>query len=343
MARRLRARDLWLPILGAVVLGAIAAELVQDIGAAAPPAPLPPTTLGSWPGRPLRDVQAVGAGPLPAGLLPAATGMMAALEGWRSATFEQDVVVSVVAHDPLGRWGYYDASAHQLRIVGDSAGVIGAMTVVHELTHALQDQHLDLGARAVPPLGTDANLAWRALVEGEAMLAGAELTGVPLDAHGELPQLRALDDGAAESLFVYMDGAAFVSAVRDARGWAGLTAAWQTPPRTTVEILDPSLYLDETPLLDPEALGEGERAGAYALWRLLGETPEGRAEGRAIARAWRGDARDEGGGTWTLAVAPPWDERLVALAPDALAASGLRDGTARLLAPGEIRLRWQAP
>ena len=340
---RLRSRDLWLPLLVALVLGALAADLVQDLGAASQPHPLPPTSLGDWPGRPGADVQAVGAGPIPAGLLPAATGMMAALEEWRDAAFEADVRVSVVAHDPLGRWGFYDAASHELRIVGDSSGVIGAMTVVHELAHALQDQHLGLGARAIPTDDVDAALAWRAMIEGEAMLASAELTGVPLGAHGDLPSQRALGDDAAESLFLYMDGAAFVTAVRDARGNAGLSAAWAVPPTATVQILAPSVYLDEVTLPPAEALGTGERAGAYALWRLLGETPEGRREGRAIAKAWRGDARDPATGTWVVRLEEPLDARLVALAPDALAAAGHAAPTATLRRPGEVVLHWSPP
>ena len=271
MARRIHPRHLWLPVLVAVVLGALSADLVQDLGAVSQPAPLPPTSLGQWPGTPQTGVQAVGAGPIPAGLLPAATGMMAALETWRDARFQDDVLVSVVAHDPMGRWGYYDAEDHQLRVVGDSSGVIGAMTVVHELAHALQDQHLGLGTRVLPTDDPDALLAWRAMVEGEAMLAGAELTGVPLGAHGDLPSQRALGDDAAESLFLYMDGAAFVAAVRDARGLDGLSAAWDAPPRTTVEILEPSVFLERTELVEPDVLGAGSRAGAYALWRLLGD------------------------------------------------------------------------
>jgi hypothetical protein len=290
MARDLPLRDLWLLLLGALVMGALAAELlgaVEDVPAS-PPMSSP--TLGEWPGRPRGRTQAVGSGALPAGLLQAATGMMASLEDWRGAAFSENVLISVVGHDPAGRWGYYDAERHELRVVGDRGGVLGAMTVVHELSHALQDQHLALGARAVPPEASDAGMAWRALVEGEAMLAGAELTGVPLDGHGDLPSQRRLDDEAAVSLFLYMDGAAFVSALREAGGWEAVDAAWARPPRTTAEILAPARYLAAHEPVASVTLGPGERAGAFALWRLLSHTAEGRGEGRAIAAAWRGDA-----------------------------------------------------
>ena len=340
---RLRSRDLWLPLLVAVILGALAADLVQDLGATSQPHPLPPTSLGTWPGTPEEGVQAVGSGPIPAGLLPAATGMMAALEDWRDAAFEDDVRVSVIAHDPLGRWGFYDADTHELRVVGDSGGVIGAMTVVHELAHALQDQHLALGARTVPTDDADAALAWRAMVEGEAMLASAELTGVPMSAHGDLPSQRVLGDDAAESLFLYMDGSAFVAAVRDARGNAGLSEAWDAPPTATVQVLDPSVYLEGVKLQPAEALGPGDRAGAYALWRLLGHTSEGRREGRAIAKAWRGDTRNAETGTWVVRVEAPLDARLLALGPDALAAAGHATPTATLRHPGEVVLQWSLP
>lgn len=342
MAFRIRPRDLWLPVLGAFVGGVVVAQVVSDLGTPTPSTQMITTTLGAWPGRPAGGVQAVGSGPLPPGLLSAATGMMAALENWRDARFTRDVQLSVLNSDPLGRWGYYDAGSGLLRVIGNGGATLGPMTVVHELCHALQDQHLDLDGRSIPPQGTDAALAWRALVEGEAMLAGAEITGVPIDSHGDLPQRQRLDDDAARALFLYMDGANFVAALREAGGWKAVDRAWQSPPQTSLEILDPPAHLQGVTLTPAAHLGPGQRAGAFALWRLLSHTESGRSEGRALVKGWRGDARigDEQSGRWILALTAATVDRMLELAPAAMEAAGLPEPRAEPIGPQRILLAW---
>ena len=67
--------------------------------------------------------------------------------------------------------GYYSYDDERIRIRGMSLGPAAKSTLVHELTHALQDQHFDLGKRQKAFEEDDddaASTAFDALVEGDA-------------------------------------------------------------------------------------------------------------------------------------------------------------------------------
>ncbi len=297
-----RLRHAWLAVVAAVVLGALAAELATD---RVEDDTLPPVDAGPFRGEPESGFRAVGAGPLPAGFLQASTGIMAALEGWRAQPFSADVSVAWRASDPDGRWGWYDATGDQLVVVDPPDPTLGPMTLVHELHHALQDQQHDLASfRPVDPT-SDAGLARLALVEGEAMLAGAELLGVGLALHDGLPTQRALGDEQLEVLFLYMDGARFVQHLREAGGWRTVDAAWRHPPDNTGAILDPRWYRAGGVATAPAELGGGARVGALGLMKWLAAAPGTRADARELAAAWRGDARrgDGAEAVWVLLLA----------------------------------------
>lgn len=66
-----------------------------------------------------------------------------------------------------GLMGFYDPWTDELVVRGTSWTPMVEGTVVHELTHALQDQHFDLAAILDAP-GPEADLAARALIEGDA-------------------------------------------------------------------------------------------------------------------------------------------------------------------------------
>lgn len=200
---------------------------------------------------------AIGMAPLPDGLLNEATAAMRRLETWRGVHFTEDVRLRVVAADGEGREGWYDAGRDELVLVAGRPATFRALTLVHELCHALQDQHLDLGQRGPTGSGPDAERAWRALVEGEATLAAAELGG--LDLHGHHQGLAgAGDDAAQDTLFTTLQGARYVAALRDRGGWAAVEARWADPPTTAVEILRPGLG---AAVSAAEQLGGGVAAG----------------------------------------------------------------------------------
>ena len=95
------------------------------------------------------------------------TGMMRAvglLEG------KVDLFESSNKLAKVGTLGYYSYEDERIRIRGEKLTPAVQSTLVHELTHALQDQHFDLGARfkALEDDEGAASSSFRAVVEGDA-------------------------------------------------------------------------------------------------------------------------------------------------------------------------------
>ena len=149
--------------------------------------------------------------------------------------------------------GYYDPRRRRLSLVR-GAGV-DDVTLAHELTHALEDQHVSL-RRLEGGRDDDASTAEQALVEGAATLVmeryaarwpsatplGDALAGFTQATSGTpLPQYT-----LRELIFPYLQGERFVQALRDTDGgrWALVDVAERArPPRTTAEILQPLRWL----------------------------------------------------------------------------------------------------
>ena len=124
------------------------------------------------------------------------------------------------------------------------------MILAHELTHALQDQNFDLELAdgRESPTTSDAMLAFKALVEGDATLAGFAYVRGGMDdtladfitAHlTDLPQISAAketnvpDALSIPFIFQYAEGAAFVREAYRRGGWDAVDAAFREPPEST--------------------------------------------------------------------------------------------------------------
>jgi len=198
------------------------------------------------------------------------------------------------------------------------AGAAEKLIYTHELTHALQDQNLDLDRR-IKALKDDGDraLALQCLLEGEATLvmiraALSDLPGAdesveeqlaPLLTAGSLEKDNAPKDVPAyfteQLFFPYVDGTAYVRRAVKAGGWAEVDRLWKSPPRTTSEILHPELppFAPAADLLPdhPERLAP---AGARLLYldtmgewglRFLLRRGLAAAEADPAAAGWRGD------------------------------------------------------
>ncbi|HEX5660570.1 MAG TPA: hypothetical protein VFX59_25430, partial [Polyangiales bacterium] len=150
--------------------------------------------------------------------------------------------------------GYYDPKEKRLAVRSDIARALDdegprsfawRATVVHELVHALQDQHFDLGAAVEQERSTDADNAFGALVEGDATFAmlgysaggGASLREIAQQPDRILavlsrapeqlsPALRAAPALLREPLlFRYREGARFCARLFAERGWSRVDAA----------------------------------------------------------------------------------------------------------------------
>jgi hypothetical protein len=183
--------------------------------------------------------------------------------------------------------GFYDPHRKVLAVVDRQGGLLGAEAVaqlgadavhkmedgllVHELTHALQDQHFDLDHLDDPDPLSDSGVARLALVEGDASLVMFDdLLQAPL---AEQPGARTLLDGllgeiAAEAtapgsaklpgdrelaaapewfrdtlLFSYSEGASFCLELRRHGGQKLLDYAFAVdPPRSSEQILHPDKW-----------------------------------------------------------------------------------------------------
>ncbi|WP_436936235.1 Hvo_1808 family surface protein [Halovenus marina] len=155
--------------------------------------------------------------------------------------------------------GYYSPGTGEIVIVSDSKTPrISIDTLVHELTHALQDQHFDLSE--VTAVSTQDRTHGRlGLVEGDAETVRAEyeercgeVWRCVTVAGGENSEENSeTADGAGSDIhlglyitswFPYDDGPGFIEHLRDGSGWDGVDEAYEHPPNSSREILDPAIY-----------------------------------------------------------------------------------------------------
>ena len=179
--------------------------------------------------------------------------------------------------------GFYDPEGDELVVRGQGLGPTERVTLVHELTHALQDQHYDLD-RDFADATDESEFGLVALAEGDATLVeDAYVAALPGGDRARYEQERSeteLPDVAPGlvALLVepYVEGPGLVSTVRAEGGTEGLGDAFLTPPTTSEQVLEPELFLAgepavpvEAPPADGEVLDDGV-LGASGLRLLLG-------------------------------------------------------------------------
>jgi hypothetical protein len=174
--------------------------------------------------------------------------------------------------------------------------------------HALQDQHFGLAEKEKALIrDTDANLAYHALLEGEAVLvmvahmlnkAGADFDEVMrddtlIDMVTSATQAEQMIDPStpkyfAEMLkFPYIDGVKFAIAAYRRGGWKELDKAHADPPRTTREILHPQEYFERT--FKPEGFDAGKPQEEWMTTEHLGQFHWRFLVGEPASRGWVND------------------------------------------------------
>jgi len=213
--------------------------------------------------------------------------------------------------------GFYDPEKKYLALVDLPKGGSGKneeavdedMILVHELTHALQDQHFDLRRFEGHDPMSDAGTARTALVEGDATLImldfkiqmsievmpgmdtalGASLQDTE-KLMGATPDLPGMKEMAAAPvwirdtlLFSYLQGAAFSVSVKRQGGQALLDYAFTTdPPRSTEQILHPEKW--HTRRDDPIVLRFPDLAAELPGYRKVAEGEMGELSQRIFLR-----------------------------------------------------------
>ena len=239
-------------------------------------------------------------------------------KGFKLEPFLLDVLTEQVA-------GLYDPSEREFYIADWLASEELNVVMVHELVHALHDQHFRLKAwqDAAKP-SEDAQMARHAVAEGAATLVMLEFMirdmGLPVSSArqmgditlflrsmiaggmGDSPQMAKAPAYIRDALlFSYVEGAIFSQKIlKEGAGWEDFNRVYTDPPATTQQILHPELYLDGV-VPEPVDLSPARRAvprswkkldenhmGEFGLHAILKEHL-GKQVAEELAPAWAGD------------------------------------------------------
>ncbi|HXM58015.1 MAG TPA: hypothetical protein VOB72_21640 [Candidatus Dormibacteraeota bacterium] len=204
--------------------------------------------------------------------------------------------------------GFYDPETKELEVRGTTASVSVRHVVVHELTHALQDQWFTL-----PTGGSsgndDADLAYTTLVEGDAVrVETAYISGLSAKDRQDLQQQESGQSGPPSDVpqvlvelleFPYAIGPRFTQAVLQAKGQQGLDDAFKNHPASSSQVLHPDRFLAgeaPPPPSDPPADGTvfdkgtlGEIGVDLLLEDLVRSGTLTASQLQAASNGWAGD------------------------------------------------------
>ena len=213
--------------------------------------------------------------------------------------------------------GYYEPADKTMYLAADLGREEERATLAHELVHALQDQHYELGPILdYRPDASDLQSAVHDLAEGDAMSAmldqllesqGKKATDLPESLIAVQARAAAQFSGAVKNvpdilkrslIAPYIDGLAFVHFLRRRGGWAEVDRAWQRLPESTEQIIHPEKFLShERPLSIAVPEPPPGSKMALSFHDVLGEESLGilfqewlpRKPAAAAAEHWGGD------------------------------------------------------
>lgn len=158
--------------------------------------------------------------------------------------------------------GYYDWERKVMVVASWVPSIMLRHTLVHELTHALQDQKFDLSRFVNKFKGfSEVELAIHALIEGDATLVMLEAWGdSTLDITGLDLALEIVEKSARLMnilptpsdlppvlrdilLFPYVEGLRFVARIRSEGSWKDVDGIYDDPPLSTEQVLHFEKYM----------------------------------------------------------------------------------------------------
>jgi uncharacterized iron-regulated protein len=225
----------------------------------------------------------------------------------RGLTFKSPVQAKVISRpkgDPHKIQGYYSPKEKTLFLYDDLAGNYERGVLIHEMVHALQDQHFGLEKLHETSFGSDEELARAALIEGDATFTMIEVLKKDqprVAAMLDVPLAKARD---VQNAFLYAQGARYVKALKERGGWEAVNQRYKFPPDATADILHP----EGVPATD---LGPGKTVGEFGLIKLLASNPATAPQAVEAAAGWRGgrEIGDAAGKAWVVAFATPDEAR----------------------------------
>ncbi|MFQ5957480.1 MAG: hypothetical protein ACE5KK_06890 [Candidatus Brocadiales bacterium] len=254
------------------------------------------------------------------------------IPAWKLMAYQKALVKFglIPAEFPLGSFlldlyteqvlGFYDWRTKMLYLLDDISETLLREVISHELTHALQDQHVGIENLPISREEEDDDrlMATQALLEGDAISVMIDYSLKPIGKDSTtLPDLgpfveefmgavggRLMTSAPAyiryNMLFPYIYGLTFIQQLRQSGGWTQVDRIFERPPRSTEQILHPEKYLgaidSPTAITLPylsEELGQGwtfldkNTLGEFnidiLLTQLLGEAP------KTVSMGWDGD------------------------------------------------------
>ncbi|MEY2424465.1 MAG: hypothetical protein QOI61_37 [Actinomycetota bacterium] len=197
--------------------------------------------------------------------------------------------------------GLYSPREEALYVVGREPTPFVRRVLVHELTHALDDQHFGLDRDDLFLHDDEQGLAFRSLAEGDAVwVENKYVESLPADekAAAEKDAEAAASDSLPELMiallgFPYRAGPVFVDALR-AKSVGRLNAAFTHPPASSSHILEPERYASgdtAARLTKPQPRGPAVSRGVlgeYMLFLVLSQSLH-HDVAKAAATGWDGD------------------------------------------------------
>ncbi|MBN1905384.1 MAG: hypothetical protein JW927_09825 [Deltaproteobacteria bacterium] len=177
---------------------------------------------------------------------------------------QAEMTAQITSQSILGK---YSLAKKSFYIVPDNVGTVSKflevkedqledfvfLLVTHEMVHALDDQHFDLNKLIASRTTVEIAGAFNSLLEGHAvyvtnkiadklnMSETAKQTSVK-SAAGVSGELNRMQQQAYHS--IYVKGAEFVEAIIEKKGPSIITAAFNSPPVSSRQIMNPDEYLN---------------------------------------------------------------------------------------------------
>ncbi|CAB4861101.1 unannotated protein [freshwater metagenome] len=217
-----------------------------------------------------------------------------------------DYVGIVRARMGEGIIGMYVPANGELYVRGTTMTPYVTSTVVHELTHALDDQRFELDSKAIADGDADRSFALSALAEGSAQMVEqayldaltvddmAQLIGEQRD-YGRQMHFPAAPISVNELMQdQYSLGLTFVDGLVHRGGLAALDAAFRDPPESTEQVLHPDKFSARDPIVSvavPPSDGTVQASGTMGEQTLIEllNAELAPATARAAAAGWGGD------------------------------------------------------
>ncbi|MFB6117430.1 Hvo_1808 family surface protein [Halosegnis sp.] len=183
--------------------------------------------------------------------------------------------------------GFYVPSQDRIVVIygGETPDLPGEGTLAHELVHALQDQHFDLGS--ITASTRDGQNANNGLIEGDANLV-QDRYGANCGAAWSCLDAPAGGSGGGGDLhvgvyvlsfFPYSDGPGFVDYYQKRGGWERVNEMYADPPASAEQVIHPEKYAVDRDRPTDIRLADRTSDG----WTRL--RPEGRADAAVLGQS----------------------------------------------------------